>query len=502
MFCATADEAFGAVKSAAADELLRDVMVGVSEQSAHLALWLAKVAEVDRRELWGHVDGARSCAHWLAWKCGLDGRTAREHVRVAHRLEELPAVRRAFALGRLSYSKVRALTRVATSEAEEFLLDLALTLSAAHLERSLVAYAQAHSEPITLNDEVSRRAKCGVTRWVDGDGLIHHEIVSAPEEGLVIDQAIDFGRDETFRATREAGGAADAGGAVGAVGSSDRPRRPAGPAGRLEGLCWVLRNGLVNATRGLVVDDPYLLVVHVREGRAMVSDDGRVDLGNGLSIHPRVLQRLSCDSMIQTMVVGHDDERPLDLGRRRRTATRDQKIALRALYPTCQWPDGCGVPSERCQFHHLQHWSRDLGRSDLDNYRPLCGTHHHKVHEGGWSVVVGHRGRLVALSPDGRRHEEASPLARMRTEGKALVRRVRGHGVEPDGSELAGTCAGEALTSWGLDVIVTGVWDEMHRHGGDDGCGGGAAASVAGPVAGAGPVIDPAVARGSPLSPN
>ncbi|MBW3615467.1 MAG: 13E12 repeat family protein [Actinobacteria bacterium] len=484
------DEALGAVKSAAPDELLRDVMVGVSEQSAHLALWLAKVAEIDRRELWGHVDGARSCAHWLGWRCGLDGRTAREHVRVAHRLEELRAVQRAFAEGRLSYSKVRALTRVATPEAEEFLLDLALTLSAAHLERSLVAYAQAHGEPITLEDETSRRAKCGVTRWVDADGLIHHEIVSAPEDGLVIDRAIDFGRDEVFRAAKEAAGAGDAGGAA------EQPRRPAGPAGRLEGLCWALRNGLANAARGLVVDDAYLLVVHVREGQAMVGDDGRVDLGNGLSVHPRVLQRLACDSMIQAMLVGHDGERPLDLGRRRRTATRDQKIALRALHPTCRWPVGCGVPSARCQFHHLEHWSRDLGRSDLDNYLPFCATHHHKVHEGGWSVVVGHDGRLVALSPDGRRHEEGSPLARMRSDAGALVRRVRGHGVEPDGSELAGAYAGEALTAWG--VIASGIWDEMHRHGAGHGCAGDCEASVTK----AGPVIDPAVARGSPASAN
>ncbi|MDP9442161.1 MAG: 13E12 repeat family protein, partial [Actinomycetota bacterium] len=151
------------------EDLLRDVMVGVAEQSAHMVLWLAKVGEVDRRELWGHVEGARSCAQWLGWKCGLDGRTAREHVRVAHRLEELPTVRRAFAEGRLSYSKVRALCRapVATAEAEEFLLDLALDVSAGHLERILASCARAHGEPLTLEDEVTRRISCGIIRWVD-----------------------------------------------------------------------------------------------------------------------------------------------------------------------------------------------------------------------------------------------------------------------------------------------------------------------------------------------
>lgn len=478
MFCDTVDEALGAVKAAPGDELLRDVMVGVSEQSAHMALWLAKVAEIDRRELWGHVDGARSCAQWLGWKCGLDGRTAREHVRVAHRLDELTKVQRAFAEGRLSYSKVRALCRAATPEAEEFLLDLALTLSATHLERSMAAYLQAHRQPISLEEEVARREKCGVTRWVDDDGLIHYEVVAPPEEGLLIDRAIDFGRDEIYRQAKVAaaagvgagpgaGGAGGAGEAGADSGAGAHPRRPSGPRGRLEGLVWAVRNGLANEARGVVVDDPYLLVLHVQEGRAFVADDGRVDLGNGLALHPRVLQRLACSSMIQAMLAGAGGARPLDMGRRHRSATRDQKIALRARWGTCAWPDGCGVESARCQFHHLEHWSRDQGRSDLDNFRPLCAWHHKQVHEGGWSLVVGHDGRLVAMSPDGRRHQEASPLAAMRSDPGALGRRVRRLGIEPDGRELGGAYAGERMTTWALGVVVDGLGQVLGW--GDDG---------------------------------
>src|SRR5215217_3549904 len=92
--------------------------------------WLELVAELDRRGSW--VDsGAGSCAEWLAWRCGLTRRAAREHVRVARRLAELPLIREQFAAGSLSYAKVRALTRIAESDTEEELVELAQELSAA-----------------------------------------------------------------------------------------------------------------------------------------------------------------------------------------------------------------------------------------------------------------------------------------------------------------------------------------------------------------------------------
>ena len=75
--------------------------------------FLQLLAEFDSRVGWAG-DGVRSCAHWLNWRVGLSLRTAREQLRVAHALTELPAITEAFAGGRISYSKVRAMARVAT----------------------------------------------------------------------------------------------------------------------------------------------------------------------------------------------------------------------------------------------------------------------------------------------------------------------------------------------------------------------------------------------------
>jgi hypothetical protein len=106
------------------DELECELATLASHIYAGTCRWLELVAELDRRGGWAE-SGCGSCAEWLAGRCALLPRAAREHVRVARRLEELPLVHAAFSRGELSYAKVRALTRVAESESEEELLELA-----------------------------------------------------------------------------------------------------------------------------------------------------------------------------------------------------------------------------------------------------------------------------------------------------------------------------------------------------------------------------------------
>lgn len=74
--------------------------------------FLQLLAEFDRRGGWAGP-GLKSCAHWLCWRIGMNLRTATEHVRIAHALTHLPKITEAFAAGRISYSKVRAITRIA-----------------------------------------------------------------------------------------------------------------------------------------------------------------------------------------------------------------------------------------------------------------------------------------------------------------------------------------------------------------------------------------------------
>jgi len=115
----------------------------ITELAAHIHAatfrLLELVREYDECEGWGGK-GLISCAHWLNWKCGIGVGAAREKVRVAHALKDLPQISLEFRHGRVSYSKVRAMTRVATAKNEDYLLMIARHGTAVHVERLVRNY--------------------------------------------------------------------------------------------------------------------------------------------------------------------------------------------------------------------------------------------------------------------------------------------------------------------------------------------------------------------------
>ena len=153
---------------------IRELEAQITELAGHLNAanhrWLVLIAEFDRRNGWS--DGAtQSCAHWLSWKCGLDLGAAREKVRVARAIESLPKISVAMSNGQLSYSKARALTRVATPAIEDVLLNVALNGTTHHVE-TLVRQFRRVQEVEELSREArqysGRRSRISTTttvRW-------------------------------------------------------------------------------------------------------------------------------------------------------------------------------------------------------------------------------------------------------------------------------------------------------------------------------------------------
>src|SRR6202011_6000354 len=132
--------------------------------------WLTLIGEFDRRNGW--ADGKLpSCAHWLNFKCGLNLGAAREKVRVAHALVDLPRIAASMARGELSYSKVRALSRVACPATEEALLMIALHGTAHHVERLVQGYRRAQ-EAAELSREAQQHATRSVTYGFAEDGSL------------------------------------------------------------------------------------------------------------------------------------------------------------------------------------------------------------------------------------------------------------------------------------------------------------------------------------------
>jgi len=124
-------------------EILESLEEEIAVLAAHLHAGehrlLELVGEFDRLGGW-ELAGHRTCAHWLAFRTGLDLGACRERVRAARALSELPKTSASMSRGELSFSQVRALTRVATAENESDLLELARGATAAELERMVRAW--------------------------------------------------------------------------------------------------------------------------------------------------------------------------------------------------------------------------------------------------------------------------------------------------------------------------------------------------------------------------
>ncbi len=139
-----------------------------------------------------------SCVHWLNVRCGLDPVTAREKVRVAHALENLPAVDEAFRVGRLSYSKVRAVTRVATPANQDELVELAASTTAAHVEQYVRAQRQAErlADPRAAFHACQQRSfTCHTTE----DGSLVFEGRLPAEQGAMLRLALERAMEWVYR---------------------------------------------------------------------------------------------------------------------------------------------------------------------------------------------------------------------------------------------------------------------------------------------------------------
>jgi Domain of unknown function (DUF222) len=155
---------------------------------------LTLIAEFDRREGWAD-SATHSCAHWLNWKCGIDLGAAREKVRTARALENLPKISAAMERGELSYSKARALTRVACAGTEEYLLSIALHGTADHVETT-VRHFRRCLEAEELSREAQQQKNRSVQYHWDDDGSLVVKARLPAETGALVLKALEAALQE------------------------------------------------------------------------------------------------------------------------------------------------------------------------------------------------------------------------------------------------------------------------------------------------------------------
>jgi len=161
---------------------------------------LVLLARFDAHEGW-KATGHRGGAEWLAWRTGMDLHTAREHVRVARSLRQLPETSASMAKGKLSFSKVRALTRVAEPESEAELLEVAEQCSAARLERVVRSWKAENREDEAARAERLHRSR-RLSVFPGEDGMYAVQGRMEPEVGALLMRAIEAASDALYREER------------------------------------------------------------------------------------------------------------------------------------------------------------------------------------------------------------------------------------------------------------------------------------------------------------
>ena len=404
---------------------LRVLAERITELAGHLnaanAQWLSLIAEFDRRTGWS--DGAtRSCAHWLSWKCGLGLGAAREKLRVAHALEDLPQVRAAMARGALSYSKVRALTRVADAGTEAMLLDIALHGTASHVE-NVVRHFRRACEAAELSRVARQFAGRRVSWFHDDDGSLLMSVRLPAEAGALLVQAIE-------RAVAE-----------GEEVPAETTPAPLGMR-RADALAQVAESFLAHGLAAMNGGDRHQIVVHVDaetlQGSDPAGSSSCCELEHGPAIPAETLRRLACDSSVVRIVENGRGE-PLDVGRRTRSVPPALRRALQSRDRGCRFP---GCPHTRyVDAHHLRHWAHG-GETRLSNLVTLCRFHHRAVHEGGVRIQILDDGALRFTDSRGNVCALPDPPSGSVVE---LRRAHEASGLHIDASTAAGRWGGERI---------------------------------------------------------
>lgn len=326
-------------------ELERRLTTQAAIVAAETAGFLRLLAAFDRRNGW-HGDGVRSCAHWMNWQLGTSTRTAREQLRVAHALEQLPQISAAFESGSVSYSRVRAITRIALPETEDHLLMLAKESTGAQLETIVRTYRLLDRQ----NDEDPPPPPAPeLRRRREPDGRVAIILTVDEADAELVWKAIHAAKTS----------------------SADRPLSEQ----QADAMVAIADSYLAHGPTDRSGSDRTAVVMHADARRAFTSDGTRLDHTTS--------ERVRCDARLSRNSPG------VSAGLRRQLMQR---------HGGCIWP-GCDA-RHHLHAHHVIHREHG-GKTRLDNLVILCGHHHRVLHREGFSITRAADGSWHVLRSDG-----------------------------------------------------------------------------------------------------
>jgi hypothetical protein len=360
-------------------------------------LGVRMIRELDTRSI-PTTMGATSLRAFVSGILRLSPQAAGQQARLSKTLHEnCAATGNALSAGAVNFEQATAITRVLTQLpakatpdqrdwAEEFLLDHAKVLNAEDLAM------------------LSKR----IDAAIDPDGTLPREKTAAERRSANLRNNHDGTQTLTWRDTDEV--IAELKAAMIALAAP----RPAEDGTRDNGtpeirradamreiVSQAVRHGAMPAARG---ERPRLVITATADTLRTGAGFGRTNSGDELS--GEAVRRIGCDADLFALIMTKHGA-PLKLGRRRRSVSPTQWVAICARDIGCVFP-GCTRPPEFCDAHHLKHWG-DFGFTDDDNLALLCGHHHELIHHSPWEIYLG-EDRMPWLRPPPWIDPERTPI--------------------------------------------------------------------------------------------
>ncbi len=307
------------------------------------------------------------------------------------------------ARGELSYSKVRALTRVACEKSEDYLLSIALHGTAHHVE-TLVRHFRRAKEAEELDREAEQQANRNFSYSFDDDGSLILKGRLPAETGALVLKALQAAMETLDESPCEGRGAAvKLNGNVSAETynfSELTPRMK-----RADALVVMAESFLAHGAEAMTSGDKHQIVIHVAAETLRHKEAGCCEIEEGPSIAAETARRLACDASVVTLIE-NDRGEPLNIGRKTRSIPPALRRALNARDKGCRFP-GC-TNTRYVDAHHIHHWA-DGGETKSSNLVSLCRFHHRLVHEGGINIERLDDGAVRFVKPNGQCFDSVMP---------------------------------------------------------------------------------------------
>jgi len=353
----------------------------ISSQHADL---LELLVRFDDQQAWKQ-SGASHCAAWMNAEIGISTKLSWEYLRVGRRLQSLPTLQALFRVGKLSWSKVRLITRVADSDNEKTLCHAALDASVTEVKRLCDGYRWCEDDDGDAEiTRVMRQWDSRSLTWREAsNGSTQIQLVLPPELAQAFLNSVEH--------------------SLGELGTADNAMSQR----RADAAVLMAESSLQSAGKAIATADRYQVSVTVDESELASINNGSITNNSNNNNEPvtpakrpiiigagpigrETARRIACDCSISVNKTQSGE--PVDIGRKSRIWPSAMARAIRERDQQCVWP-GCDH-SRHLHIHHIQHWA-DGGSTSVENGVCLCSYHHTLVHEGSYKIEA------VALDKDG-----------------------------------------------------------------------------------------------------